>query len=262
MYGLMPDEMKLPGVGKVDKKYVFAGVGVAILVAIAVYMRSRNAATAAAATDTTASPDTTDTSGIDPATGVPYADESGGGYGGVASGDYGYGTTDSTGYDAAGYPVGSQADLTWQSEQTSGVTTNSEWVQAAENGAIPGSSSTIQAALSGVLGGLTVTTAQKDLFLEAVGVLGAPPGGYPTPIKTSDTSGQSTTTTQVKVPVTVGGTAGTAHNKLVAAKLTPIADPNQEAAWIVTSTSPSAGTSVAENTRVLITAKAPAVKKK
>jgi hypothetical protein len=55
---------------------------------------------------------------------------------------------------------------------------------------LPGDQNTIRVALVDVLAGITVTTAQKNIFLEAVGVIGQPPGSYPTPIKTSDTSAQ------------------------------------------------------------------------
>jgi hypothetical protein len=203
----MPDQIKIPGLGEVPRKTALiagaAAVGIIAVVAI------RHRASANSAASTAASPDSTaaspSDSGIDPATGVPYSEEGGAdtdyssGYTipyGSDGGGYGAG---GSGFDAAGYPIGSEADLAWQNEQdgtsgitgpSTGITTNADWVTEAESGVIPGSVSTISAAVSKVLGGLAVTNAQRDLFLEAVGVLGPPPQGYPTPIKLTDTSGQ------------------------------------------------------------------------
>jgi hypothetical protein len=193
----MPDDIKLPGLGQVDKKYVIGGVVIAGGIVVMVFLRNKSQANAAnaASTDTSAadtSGGTSGDSGIDPATGIPYAEESGGG----GLNDYGgsYGSYQNEGYDAAGYPLGSEADLQWQAGQTPGttndITTNEQWLEEAESGVVPGSVSTIGDACSKVLGGLPVTTAQRNLFLEVVGVIGNPPGGYPTPIKLKDTSGQ------------------------------------------------------------------------
>lgn len=199
-------EVSLPGIGKVDKKYALGGAAVAVALVVVVMIRKRSAASAAAAAGT-ASTDTTGTDpSIDPATGIPYAQEQADQQAQLASlggaeADYGgAGGAVNGGYDAAGYPLGSVADLAWEAQQqgvtpvsgsTGAVTTNSQWLTEAE-GVLPGDTATIQTALSMVLGGITVTTAQKNLFLEAVGVLGNPPGGYPQPIKTSDTAAAPT----------------------------------------------------------------------
>lgn len=201
----MPEDLKVPGLGQVPKKYVIGGVVVAGGIVVIAYMRHRSAAqtadtSTAATTDASAIDPTTgipysqessaDSSGIDPSTGIPYAEETAGAsdYGG------GYGSYQTEGYDAAGYPLGSEADLQWQATQagttTNSITTNEQWLEEAESGVIPGSASTIGNALSRVLGGLPVTNAQRSLFLEAVGLLGNPPGGYPQPIKLKDTAAQ------------------------------------------------------------------------
>jgi hypothetical protein len=207
-------DIKLPGLGKVDKKYAIGGGLAAIAIVVVVIIRKKSAANAAAAatpatgtTDTTASTDPT----IDPATGVPYADELGSQYGSGLGDLSGYGGTGSSAvsgdYDAAGYPIGSEADLQWQQAQsgttpitglsTGAVTTNSAWLQEAVSVLANqgGDTATIQTALTMVLGGLTVTSAQQSLFLEAVGTLGQPPQGYPQPIKLSNTAATSTGTT-------------------------------------------------------------------
>jgi hypothetical protein len=88
------------------------------------------------------------------------------------------------------------------SSTSTAPTTNSAWLQDALQVLPGGDSSANEAALAGVLGGLTVTTAQQQIFLEAVGIIGQPPGGYPTPIKTSDTSAQPGAASKTAGPVT------------------------------------------------------------
>jgi hypothetical protein len=192
----MADTFKIPGMGDVPKKYVIGGVIAGIGVAVIVALRAKSAASSAAAA-AAAAPASTDASGndsaIDPSTGIPYADEESGADSSYDSG-FGYGAdsygTDNTDVDSAGYPIGSAQDLAWQEQQTTGISSNDEWITEATSGTVPGNATTIAAALSAVLGGLTVTSAQQQLFMEAVGILGPPPQGYPTPIKTSDTAAQ------------------------------------------------------------------------
>ena len=250
----MPGDISIPGLGDVPKKYAIGAVVVAGGLGVIVYIRSRKAATAAAAADTTAST-SAGTSGtdpsIDPATGIPYAEE----YAGMGVSDYGGAGAYGSGYDAGGYPIGSQADLTWSSQQQTGITTNNEWVQEAIGGAVPGDPATIQAAIAAVLGGITVTTAQKNLFMEAVGILGAPPQGYP-PIHTSDTSGHPGTPSpaNVSVPQVAGATVNRAQTALRAAGFRTSAGPGTSG-YIVTSTNPAAGAMVPKGTIVAINAR-------
>jgi fibronectin type III domain protein len=246
-------DIKLPGLGEVPKKYAIGGLLAALAVVVVVIIRKKGAANAAGATATGAnaagvSGQVTDPAGnvcsaLDPNSGycpgspqdiayqqgnaseadLALGDESdyGGTGGSAVSGDY----------DAAGYPIGSAADLAWQAAQegltttgtstTSGITTNSSWLTEAVDtlSAQGGDTGTIQTALSMVLGGLTVTTAQQDLFLEAVGILGPPPQGYPQPIKLSNTAATSTGTTSgtgssgssAKPPGEVTGLHSTTH---------------------------------------------------
>jgi hypothetical protein len=193
MPGDTPGDVKLPLFGDVPKKYAIGGGLAAAAVVVIVIVRNRNAAAAAPAdtttTDATGDADDSDTddSGIDPATGIPYADETG-----DDSGDD-YGDIDAEeGIDPnTGIPYADEDGGSGGITGTTGtaITTNDEWVSEGMSD-LPGSQATIQAALTAVLGGLTVTTAQRNLFLEAVGVNGQPPQGYPQPIKTSDTGAQ------------------------------------------------------------------------
>lgn len=241
----MADELKVPGLGNVDKKYVIAGVVVGGGVAVIVFIRARkNAQNAAAqaATATTAAlvtdPAGNQCASLDPASGycpgsaedsAYQAQYASGGYGG----DYGYPASDYGGNSSAGLvtdPAGNQCvtvdpatgycpgtpqdlaalggtTVTGGTGTGTGTTptTNAEWMTDALM-VLPGGNSTAnQSALSGVLAGMTVTTAQKNVFLEAVGLEGNPPQGYPQPIKTSDTSGQPQSP--------VGGGTGFAQNQ-------------------------------------------------
>jgi hypothetical protein len=94
-------------------------------------------------------------------------------------------------------------------------TTNSQWLQDALAVLPGGDSSANEAALAGVLGGLTVTSAQQQIFMEAVGLVGNPPGGYPTPIKLSDTGAQPGSPSSAgaisNLTVTASGTTVTAR---------------------------------------------------
>jgi hypothetical protein len=245
-------DVKVPGLGDVQKKYVIGGVIVGTGIAIVVYIRIRGQAASTATTTAVPADTSGDDSGIDPDTGIPYADEEGSGVldGGGEIGDY----SDQTDDDAAGYPIGSQADLTWQAQQSSGVTTNEEWVQACL-GDLPGDQATIQAALLGVLAGQTVTTAQKQLFLEGVALNENPPQGYPTPIKTSDTAQQpgTPTSTSVVVPRTVGQSQEAAFAILSAAGFRETGTPVVKGkTLIVQSTTPAAGTSAAKGSTVVV----------
>jgi hypothetical protein len=201
----MPDQIKIPGLGEVPKKTALIGGAAVVGIIAVVAFRHRSSANSSTPSATPGAAASADPNAIDPSTGIPYSQEGGADVSGYSSGyQIPYGTggagfgAGGSGFDAAGYPIGSEADLAWQNEQsgtgtisgTTGITTNADWVTEAESGVIPGSVATISAAVSKVLGGLAVTSAQRDLFLEAVGVIGNPPQGYPQPIKLTDTSGQ------------------------------------------------------------------------
>jgi hypothetical protein len=204
----MADSITIPGVGPVNKKKaaIIGGGVISAVVAVSIYRRKSAAATAAAAPADTSSDDSSGL--IDPATGVPYADEANG----LDSFDPGSGGDefDTGNFDPAGYPIGSQADLAWQAQQAgtglgipgTTVTTNSQWVEAAEQQL--GNTSAVSSALLSVLGGVAVTAAQQQVFQQAVGFLGPPPQGYP-PINLTSTSGApapptGTTVATVTVP--------------------------------------------------------------
>lgn len=187
----MPETVKLPGIGPVKKGYAIAGVGIAGGILIYAYWRRTKAKAADATTPTDAG--STPSAAIDPSTGLPYSQESGGSgvgygqpnYGGYGGGSYGnngsycpYGT-DMYGNCLAA-PTGAKA--------YGAYTNNSDWAAAAED-ALTNTGITLataSTAITRVLGGLSVTSAQKAIFLQAIGLLGQPPQGYPTPIHVLD----------------------------------------------------------------------------
>lgn len=176
----MPDTIKLPGVGPVKKPIVIAGVGILGGILVYAYWR-RSQAPAPALTEPIPVDTTTDTTSSD------YSGDSSqgpAGYNPYAYSPYGY--------DIYGNPLPQPTGLGGGT-----YTTNSDWAAAAED-ALQNTGvdlATAAAAVSKVLGGLAVTSNQKDLFLQAVGLLGQPPQGYPTPIKVSDTGTGPPTTT-------------------------------------------------------------------
>lgn len=177
----MSDMIKLPGVGPVKKPVVIAGVGIlgGVLV-YAYWKRSQTPAAPADATPTDATTSTTDTGYTEASTA--------GGYNTVYPSAYG-------GYSQYGYDIyGNPLPAPTGAGSGGTYTTNNDWATAAEsdleNGNVSLAVSTL--AISRVLGGLSVTSSQRDIFMQAVGLIGQPPQGYPTPIKLTDSGTGST----------------------------------------------------------------------
>ena len=197
------DTIKLPGVGPVKKEYVIAGAAVTAGIVGYAWFRRKNANAAAASADTSTTTQAPDpSSAIDPSTGLTYAEESAdnstgygysgyGGYGGASDGQSQYG------YDIYGNPIPAPTGL----GSGGALTTNDEWATQAEADLLnAGVTQAVSAtAIGRVLAGLTVTTDQQGYFLQAVGLLGQPPQGYPTPIKVSQ-SATGTPPTGTPVP--------------------------------------------------------------
>lgn len=254
------ETVHVPGLGDVKKTYAYAGaVVLSVILGVAYWRHQQSVAANAANTSTSDTSGTagTDPNAIDPSTGMTYAEEASGAYGSFPYGgvsDYGgsyYGSGNITGYDQYGNPIYSTG-ITGNNTYT----TNSEWATAAENDllAMNVDQATAAAAISKVLAGLPVTTAQQQLFEEALGLDGQPPQGYPKPIKLTDTPGQPGTTNTVKVPNVVGSNFGHAFNVLFTAGLDP--KPGRDAAVatrIVTKQVPASGTTVKKGATVTLT---------
>lgn len=194
-------DIKLPGIGNVPKPALIA-VGAAS-VGILAYAWYRHQGSASSATDTTTTDTTSYDSSIDPATGVPYADE------------YGYS-------NGAGYSLGSVYDPSTGGTYTGGtsgtgvvqITTNAQWAQAAQSylASIGGYDATaVAAALGAGLLGHYMTPDQVGIWNAAVAFEGNPPGGYP-PLNTTPPVGQPPATTTLPAPSNFKTTGHTSHS--------------------------------------------------
>jgi hypothetical protein len=165
----MQGMVKVPGVGNVKKQYVIAGAGIVLVVVAVAYMRRQSATTAAAttATDTTAT-----------GTSAGYAYDTG--LSGTAAGNYAPYGVDINGNPIAA-PTGAGTNGTF--------TTNQDWTSAAAVSLAEAGIATTAStdAIAEVLAGHAVTPAQKGIFEKAIGLLGQPPQGYPSPIKLTST---------------------------------------------------------------------------
>jgi hypothetical protein len=265
----MPGEegdVRVPGIGKIPKKYAIGAVVIGGGIAVIAFMRARSAAASAASgTAGDATGDATGDSGSADGSGYEdpsayddgYEDPSAYDSGGASDLGYADPSAYATPVDAAGYPVGSAADLAWQQEQSGAVTTNSEWAAQAI-GDTPGDA--VQAAIAGVLGGLTVTTAQKNVFMEAVGINGQPPQGYPQPIKTSDTSAQpgpaGTASSKGTIPDVKGKPVADAVSLITEAGFKAKGPTSSTQHLYVNTQEPKGGTSAVKGSYVIFTASA------
>jgi len=257
-------KIKVPGLGEVGKKPAVIGVGIGVAIVVVVIVRKKATANnTAPGTTQAASGDQTDpagnvgqidpatgyvtgspedqqalaqgstaafsdlglggigvNSGIDPATGIPYAYETGGGSSG--------GTT-----------------------TTTAVTpTRETWLEQAISDM---SAPNLAEIAPKIWAGIAVSKADKDTFLEAVALEGAPPGGYPTPIKLTDTAGQPGPTGTVTVPHVVGEHLDAAEHKLEAAGFKPVRNTVPKGkSVIVTSQSPAGGTKAKKGSSVAL----------
>lgn len=204
----MAEATKVPGLGHFSKKELYiGGAGIALVVGFALYRSKKNAAAAAAAAASTSN---TASSDIDPVTGdvagspedvaaleaqSSYANDTAYGY--ASGGDYGTNT----------------------GSALTGVTSNAQWAQAAEQyltqyaAADPTAVST---ALGAYVTGSLVTPAQVSIVEQAIAFEGYPPqsgaNGYPPSIETQPTStGTGPTSTG---PIGPGGTPGAAGKVL------------------------------------------------
>ena len=239
-----------------NKPLFYGTLGLGAVGAIWYYRRQQAANAASSSTTgaaTSATGQQTDPAGnvgtIDPQTGYVYGspediqalDQMSYGSGGYVGNPYDGGTYGTGGGSGSGGGGGGGGG--------GGIQTREQWIAKAQSILPNGHSADVRTALVEVLSGLTVTTEQKRVFLEAVGVLGEPPGGYPKPIKTKDTSGHPQPG-DVTVPNVVGDTYSQAVTKLHAAGLT--AKKSQPAVKNVGRQSPDAGAKVKKGSQVTL----------
>ena len=185
-------EIKTP-FGQIKKKTaVIGGVSAAAIIGI-VWYRSRT--TAPAPLGDTTSGSTTDT-GIDPATGIPYADENQ-----LDSSSLVTGNGQVIGYDGSGSPIygaGSGVGIGGVSTGTGpgSFTSNAQWAQYAEDymvNTVGGDPNTIGNALGKYIAGQALSADQVQVVQQAIAFAGNPPvsgnGGFPPSYRTSGGSG-------------------------------------------------------------------------
>jgi hypothetical protein len=192
--------VKIPGIGEVKPVYAVGGGALVLgVVGYAYYKNKKSqAAAASAAVSSTAAGDGTlagtgaGDSGIDPSTGLPYADESDDGadtYGGIDP--------------ATGVPYYDEITQSSTTTNPNAITTNEQWIETAEQdaenlfGATPAvAESAVEAYMSQTTAGLP--TNAYTLMQSIVGELGQPPVGGPYRLiqaggGTSTTGGGTTT---------------------------------------------------------------------
>lgn len=254
----------------VSKKSLAIG-GAAFAVVAVIIIRRRNAQTAAtgtsaaagtaAATGGTGTDPAGNTGPIDPATGYVYGSPEDLSASGTSGAGYAYGS--GSGIDpntgvpyAYEFGAGGGAPIT-NAPVSTPITTREEWIQAAENDLNAPNFGSVAAK---VFAGIAVSSADKDLFLEGVALENAPPGGYPTPIKLTDTKGHPGQNgpgpeAEITVPALAGDHEISAEAKLRAKGLHARFLPNRPHpghAAIVTSTEPAAGVRVDKGSTVTV----------
>lgn len=273
--------------GEMDKKWAIGGIVVAGGVVTVAYLRHKNSsANAATSGSGTSSSGTTDCNQTDPAGNVGCIDAQTGyvegspqdqaalqgtsGNTGVQDYSSGYGNSP-YGYGGgySGFPGGGAGGDCFDSggnlipcpgtgsSPTPTVSTKEEWVQQCIStlNADPGTFETLAAK---IFAHLTVSTANKQAFMECVALTTEPPGGFPSPIKTKDTSSHPQNAT-VKVPKVTGERYEDAAKKISAAGLTPRrAESN---VGVVTHQNPAANHEVKRGTAVVLSGKGTPLKK-
>jgi hypothetical protein len=241
--------------GKHIKKSTAAIGGVGIVGAAVLYSRHR-AAGSSVATAATPVADTTDPS-IDPATGIPYAQE-----------DSGFGLQDSgldsssftggevIGYDGNGNPIYGPGTSGVAIGSPGSFQNNAQWAQAFEQQVGSTGNDATAAALGKYLTGQTLTSDQVTAVQEAIASQGYPPtagsGGDPPNFKTAPAVNPPTTTTAgtVTVPNVVHMKVSSAIAALAKSGLKAGIHQASTSATVVNSQTPGAGGKVAPGATV------------
>lgn len=172
-------DVRVPGLGNVPKPALIAAGAASVGIIAYAWFKHKSTGNPSADLSTPSDSSSTDTSGIDPSTGVPYADE--------------------YGYMNSGYSFGGVFDPSTGSTVTSGsggtgvvtITTNAQWAQAAQSylASIGGYDATaVAAALGAGLLGHYMTPDQVGIWNAAIAFEGYPPQGSP-PLNTTPPGG-------------------------------------------------------------------------
>lgn len=249
-------EVKIPGIGNVDRKWLIGGALIGAAAGIIIWVRRRNAA----ATAPTAAADTTGTAGtgydpnLDPATGYDYgtaADQAAL----SAQGQYDPYAGSGGLYGSGGLPP-IDITLTQTPTKTPGPkpVTEAEWISQAasllHSEAGVGRAAAAEA-LTEWVAGQTITAQQAQYVREALALNGNPPNGAP-PIHLHHGHSGGPGKTKVKVPNVTGKNGTQARNELAAHHLKDRVQPGWKATSYVLRQSPAAGAEVDEGSTVTL----------
>lgn len=256
----MADTIKIFG-SNLPKPVVFGGAGL-VLVGGVYYYRKNKASQAANSAIQQAG-----TNETDPATGYPYGSPEDAA---ALQTQNAYVSPSGGGYGFTGYAGGSGSSV-FGSGTPGSFNSNAEWaqyVEAYEISNMGADAPTVGNAIGKYLTGQPIDPSMVGIVQSAIAIAGYPPvsgpngdppnyitsNSTPTPMPTPTPTPtpSPTPTSLITIPQTKGNTAGTAHNKLVAAGFIPIADPNQKATWIVAMTKPQGGTKAQKGSVVQI----------
>lgn len=251
-------DVKLPGLGKVNRKTLYIGGAVAAVIVGYLYLRhGRGGGGGSSSSGTGTGTSATDTGqNIDPVTGYPY---------GSAEDQQALAAQQDTGLStsnidpATGYPYGSAQDYqglglgAGTNPAPTAPVTNAAWEQAAvadmEGAGVSGA--TLSAAESGLpryLAHLTLSSEQATAVQEAVALAGPPPVGGPYSIRTSPTPPPKTA--DVTVPAVTGIDYEQAATVLHSVGL--VAHRGQKDVGRVTEQNPAAGAKVRKGSAVTL----------
>jgi hypothetical protein len=260
--------MPLDIAGKKISYWWLVGGGVGVVLVVYLYRRGTSASTATTAT-------TADSSTVDPATGLPYSQDSqidpltgmtflseAEEYGSVSAAEaavssgsaydpYGDADTSNVGYDA-GYSTGYGAYYGTGTPTGASYASNAAWAQAVQTGlsALGYSAETVGSALGLYLNGSALNATQTAIVQTAVAEYGPPPVGSFAIVQSGNGSGGGGGTT-VKVPPVTGLTVEQATAVIDAEGLKASGPAGvQGVTHVVTSTTPAEGASVASGSTV------------
>lgn len=243
-------------------KWVIGGVAVVGTIGAVWYYKKQSASsTAANSTD----------SGIDPNTGIPYADETSGADSGIDPNTgvpYAdeYGGFNNAGIGSVPGLLGTYDPLTGTYVPGSGTATttpttpgtNAEWAAAAEATLVADGYNPVNvaAAIGAYLSGAALSANEYSIVQSALAFEGQPPVSVPPPHQTG-TGGNNNNTGGANIPVpnVIGKRAAVAFSAVAAKGLIPSLSQGTPKGWTgtITAESPAAGTKVKVGSRVKLT---------
>jgi hypothetical protein len=256
----MPDTINVLGHPVNKKVAIIGGIGtVGAIAVIVIRRRSADASTATSATTGTAAADADTATVTDPAGNVCAAVDPVSGYCPGSPEDQSAQESSASALEDEGIGDEEDGDLGEEGIEptvptTGTLSTREEWIEQAESDLNAPSLGGIAA---NVFAGIAVSAADKDVFLQAVAIEGQPPGGYPSPIKTTDTKGAPGPgkSSSVTVPKVTGWDLTNARARLAASGLKSSVDKTFHPKTVIESQEPAAGSKAQKGSVVKLTGK-------